>query len=106
MCGDCYEEAGKPTDVPLEVERFVGLANELYAEHPTGGPLHVVLDDWNVEGAIIPYLEGEDWPTNTVELCEEIAALMNGWTLDQRYAAMARWCGTCSSTSARPAHTR
>jgi hypothetical protein len=100
------------------VDRFVELVEELYEIHPTGGPLHVVLDDGNIDGVIQPWYDGytpeeldalyyKGWPiadlppeapavveglgVSTRRLCEEIAGLMNGWTVQQRQEAIDRW---------------
>ena len=99
MCFTCYEKAGEPKELPPEVDRFIALADELYDEHPTGGPLHAVLDDWNIDGEIKPY-DSIEVGGRTRELCDEIAALMNGWTVDQRYAAMAKWNGVIAGAPA------
>lgn len=116
MCSDCYTKAGSPTDWTPQTARFVDLVQTLYAVHPTGGPLHVVLDDWNLDGEIKPWYDGhtdadldepyfEGWRIadldpgapavaqglgrTTREVCDEIAAILNSWTSDQRYAGMA-----------------
>lgn len=123
MCEQCWEEAGKPTDPPPGMDRFVALVEELYEAHPTGGPLHVVLDDWNLDGDIVPayqfftpeeldalwyhgFLVADlppDAPAvvdglgrSTRTMCEEICQIMNGWTGVQRAAAMAHWDGFVS----------
>lgn len=117
MCGDCWKEAGSPTERTPDTDRLVQLIGDLYAIHPTGGPLHVVLDDWNVDTATIEpgyehhtdaaldalYYQG--WPIadlppeapavteglgrSTRSLCDEIAALLTAMTMPQRYAVLA-----------------
>lgn len=103
---------------PPNFARFAELATDLYAIHPVGGPLHVVLDDGNTDGTITPYYGCYDpaeldepyhqgWRladlhpaapavvehlgSSMRQLCDGIAALMNGWTVEQRDAAIARW---------------
>lgn len=103
---------------PAALARFIKLANDLYAIHPVGGPLHVVLDDGNTDRTITPYYDCYDpaeldepyydgWPIAELnpaapavveglgrsmrQLCDDIAALMNGWTVEEREAAVARW---------------
>lgn len=93
------------------MDLLIGLIRELYAIHPVGGPLHVVLDDGNLDGAIRPYydcftdeeldavyFEGtpvadldpeapvvkEGLGQSTRELCDRIAALMNVMTVEGR----------------------
>ena len=97
MCGSCWEEAGEPTEWTPQTARFIELHDELYQLEPVGGPLHAVLDDWNLDGVIEPYWSAtncdldDDHPdvVRTLELCTEIAAILNAWTEALRYAAMA-----------------
>jgi hypothetical protein len=116
VCSECYVKAGSPTEWTPQTARFVDLVQSLYAVHPTGGPLHSVLDDWNLAGTIAPWWDGftvdeldepyfEGWPIadldpgaqavaqglgrTTREVCEELAAILNSWTVDQRRAGMA-----------------
>lgn len=51
MCLNCWEEAGSPTELPENADELIQLIKELYATEKggTGGPLHIVLDDWNLE---------------------------------------------------------
>jgi hypothetical protein len=97
MCGGCWEESGSPTEWTPETAPFIELHDELYLLEPVGGPLHAVLDDWNLGGLIEPYWSAlncdldDDHPdaVRTRELCTEIAVILNAWTEPQRYAAMA-----------------
>lgn len=99
MCGDCWEAAGEPTEWTDQTARFIEAVRDLYQFEPMGGPLHAVLDDWNLRGLIEPYwpaqgiagdLEDDDPDMARIAaLCTEIAALLNGWTEPQRYAALA-----------------
>lgn len=99
---------------PRPAARLAYLVTQLYKIHPVGGPLHVVLDDHNLDGVIQPYYDGwtdadldadyyEGWSiadlppeapavveglgVSTRALCDEIAALLNGMTVSQREAA-------------------
>lgn len=117
MCDNCWREAGSPTERTPNTDRLVKLIEQLYEIHCVGGPLHVVLDDWNVDVTVVePWYDGYSseeldalWygPTPIAELspqapavveglgtsmralCDEIAALLNGMTVAQRYAALA-----------------
>lgn len=91
------------------------LIDELYQIHPTGGPLHVVLDDGNIDGEIKPWYDGwtaeeldaryyQGWPIpeldpqapavieglgrSTRQLCDEIAAILNAMPEDARQEAL------------------
>jgi len=116
MCDNCWREAGSPTERTPDTARLVELIGKLYEIHPTGGPLHSVLDDWNLDGHIEPYWRGwsdedldalwyggipfdeldpqapavvERLGVSTRAVCTEIAALLNAMTESQRYAALA-----------------
>lgn len=88
MCDNCWRQAGSPTERSESTGRVIELIEELYADHPTGGPLHSVLDNWNLSGTIEPY-RGLDYGAGTYALCDKIAALLNAMTEPQRYAALA-----------------
>lgn len=90
MCETCWEEAGAPTVQPAGLGMFLILYDALYDEHPTGGPLHVELDDWNIDGdrEFAPYYRPWD-DAELHDICDAIAALLRGWTDDERYAALA-----------------
>lgn len=92
MCTDCWDQAGRPTELPPAYERFAELHSDLYDLSPAGGPLHSVLDDWNLAGHIQPFpgLTFEDDTARVYEICDEIADLLNAMTGPQRYAALAK----------------
>ena len=93
MCGACWIDMGKPVAWSPEVDEAVKLIKRLYELEPTGGPLHVELDDWNLDGDITPmyvlppYGETPGHPDHysaeTHDLCDRIAAILNpmkvGW---------------------------
>ncbi len=116
MCDDCWREAGSPTDWTPQTGQLLALIADLYRIHPTGGPLHSVVDDWNLDGVIEPYYDGwnaadldalyyegvpladldpeapaviEQLGVSTRTLCDGIAAILNGMTVRERYATMA-----------------
>src|SRR6478672_3703693 len=45
-------------DTPASLIHAVVLIKEVYAEHPSGGDLHIVLDDWNLEDANLAWCRG------------------------------------------------
>jgi hypothetical protein len=117
MCDSCWRDAGSPTERTPDTARLVELIGKLYEIHATGGPLHSVLDDWNLDTAVIePYYDGwraedldalwygdipfaeldplapavvERLGVSTRALCDEIAALLNAMTVTQRISALA-----------------
>ena len=104
MCSTCWEEHGSPADWTPQTARFIELVGTLYGElgHSTGGPLHVVLDDWNLDGPIEPYYSLGD-SRKTREVCDEIVAILNDWTPTERYAAMAHLDGFVQRPTEAPA---
>lgn len=120
MCRTCWDEAGRPTDRTPKTEHLLQLIGDLYDIHSVGGPLHTVLDDWNLDGTITPYYDGYQpeeldapwWGGSPVDdldpaapavvegrgrsmrsLCDEIATLLNGMTERERIATMAYYDG-------------
>ena len=57
MCVNCWNEAGQPANWTPEIAEALALVRELYAIHPVGGPLHVQLDDCNIDMDIVPAYE-------------------------------------------------
>lgn len=88
MCSACWAEAGRPTEVPSSIAEFIDLYNQLYEVAPTGGPLHVVLDDWNLDGEISPH-PGLDFDDDVYAMCDRISVLLNAMTMPERYASLA-----------------
>jgi hypothetical protein len=101
--------------VRVDTRHLAELISKLYDIHPTGGPLHVELDDGNVDGAktIVPcydhYTDVEldalyhgavplaelspgapvvvnKLGVSTRQLCDEIAAMLNAIPEDERCA--------------------
>lgn len=102
------------------MDDLIALIRELYRIHPTGGPLHVVLDDGNLEGRVRPYYDcftdeeldeiyydgtrvadldpeapvvKEGLGSSTRELCDRIAALMNVMAVEDRGLVRTRALG-------------
>lgn len=93
MCSSCWAEYGKPTEMPDNGDAVVALIRELYDQPDggAGGPLHVVLDDWNLEdGHLDPYLGSDDWTPRTWELAVQISAALAAMPLMHRVAVLAR----------------
>jgi hypothetical protein len=109
VCDTCWTDVGSPKDWTPQTAELVALIADLYRIHAVGGPLHSVLDDWNLDGTIEPYYS--DWDADDLDalhqldppapavdgqpgvstrsLCDRIAAILNDMTADQRYAALA-----------------
>lgn len=50
MCSECWEQAGCPQIANEKVRECIKLIDEVYNHNAVGGGLHVVLDDFNVDG--------------------------------------------------------
>lgn len=96
MCRSCYVDTyGAPTDLPDNAETIIEQINDLYAQPDggTGGPLHVALDDMNLDDDCWePYTE-HDWLPRTMELAKQISRRMKVLSVDQRAAVIAKWEG-------------
>lgn len=55
MCYGCWEEAGKPVIDTPAVRAAAQAAAEVYEHACTGGNLHIVLDDWNIEDSNLEF---------------------------------------------------
>lgn len=96
MCRGCWEHEGEfPAEWAPPIARAVVLWRRLYDElgEPTGGPLHVYLDDYNLDIDVIePQYSGrrsDPYHPEVPGVCDELAALLTGMTLAQRYTVMA-----------------
>lgn len=97
MCQDCWINTyghAKVEDLPENWEMIDDLIDEIYAHNQggTGGPLHVQLDDWNIEGEWKPYVS-EAWPVadDLMQMCQRLCDLMNPLAEIQRATALARY---------------
>lgn len=95
MCRACWEEQGSPTDLPDNAAEVIDLINQLYDQPDggTGGPLHVALDDFNIEDRYIEPWPGGDYTPETRDLADRIAHLMRPMTEAHRAAVLAERAG-------------
>lgn len=49
MSSEEWIELGRPADWNPKVKRALELIRDIYEYAAAGGPLHVILDDWNIE---------------------------------------------------------
>lgn len=59
MCENCYREAGSPWIVTDRVHAGSVLYNLVYEFSLSGGRLHVVLDDFNIDDSNVAFCAGE-----------------------------------------------
>lgn len=94
-----WEELGRPDDWNPKVERALELIGAIYEYEPVGGPMHVELDDWNIEGVITPYpytpasFVEEDEAEQVRAAVAELIPLLNAMTVHERASALARHWG-------------
>jgi hypothetical protein len=106
VCYACWAEDGKPSELPENADEIVELINKLYAQPDgfTGGPMHVVTDDWNVEDEIVENclrdinrgLTAGAWSVETCGLAWQIGKRLLLLTEDQRSAVLAKRDGFIS----------
>ena len=91
MCRDCWVDAGSPGHRSPDIDRAVVLIDRIYSTEPTGAPLHVELDDWNLDVTWSPYAEGRDSLSDPPawDAAIELAELMNHLPISDRAAAVA-----------------
>jgi hypothetical protein len=85
MCYGCYERYGCPTEKHENTDNAVELIRELYETHLTGGDLHIITDDWNLEDGHL------DWCGDETKdpLCIKILSLLKPMTIKERATTMA-----------------
>lgn len=93
MCRDCWQEFGASTTLPDNADEIISLIRALYQEPgcEAGGPLHVEIDDFNVDLDWRPY--AADHAPHTLQLAQRIADLMIALPVEQRAAVLAKWEG-------------
>ena len=105
MCGSCWDDHGKPVIWNEDIAVVVELLKQLYEREPTGGPLHVEVDDWNISGEVIKPLYGTEdriassgllipgypdrYSAETHEICDKLAALFTTMPVGWRASALA-----------------
>jgi hypothetical protein len=127
MCTECWEKAGSPTTWNEQTARAGELLTQLYAIHPVGGPLHAVVDDWNLDGEIKPWYVGYDpaeldalyfdgipiadldpeapgiaEARSLRQICNELATLLNAMPEADRYATLAYFDGFIEHEDGQP----
>lgn len=109
MCKSCWVDAGCPVAYDEDVAEAVSLIKRLYELEPTGGPLHVELDDMNLhydtitpsysleprqaaDGSPIPGYP-DRYSVEVHELCDRIAEILTPMTEGWRISVVAHWEG-------------
>lgn len=87
MCFGCWAERDYPQIENVAVLCAVPLIAAVFEESPSGGNLHVVIEDWNLETEFCQ--PEEDW-TQAEKAC---GAYLVDMTEDERASALARYEG-------------
>lgn len=103
MSSEEWDERGRPDDWNPKVKRALELIRAVYEIEPVGGPLHVILDDWNIEDGDVTQAERTEYvPASFVEPDEaeevrtavaELVPLLAEMTVNERASALARHWG-------------
>ena len=92
MCYACWDELGKPAILNAKTRALPSLIKAVYAE-PTGGSgglLHIVLDDWNIENDSIAYCADEANHSRLMTAAESACIdHMFDMTIEERASGMA-----------------
>jgi len=90
MCLSCYvrhfTDRGVP--VPETTDAMRALVSDIelfYEDEPTGGRLHIVLDDWNLDDGSIQWCQAEN-PLSDTE--KSIAGRLLKLTEDERHVVL------------------
>jgi hypothetical protein len=59
MCFSCYREFGSPKIINEKTIYASKLIDEVYKYEETGGCLHIVLDDFNIEDRSLSFCEND-----------------------------------------------
>jgi len=94
MCEKCWSEYGSPATWNANTKRAFDLVRIIYETEPTGAPLHVVLDDWNLEdGHIAIYEEALTGPdavsAHAAQAAKELVPLFLAMPIEERAATLA-----------------
>lgn len=98
MCRGCWEEYERPEiDTPAVREASRAIA-EVYEFAETGGDLHIVLDDWNLEDHSLAFCreaieEDSDFTFREREVERRCLSLLRALTEDERASALALYEG-------------
>lgn len=92
MCETCWkEDYGAVLNDSSEIQRAIPLIHCIWDDNEVSMPLHVQIDDWNVDG------DWKPWPDHRAHVSEEcwkaaveLSALMNSMSVEDRASALAR----------------
>lgn len=95
MCQGCYLEYGQPSLNSKEINRAAQLIRIIYQESGTGGPLHSILDDWNLENEHIEFHENwltereANYSNRLAQSSRELLEIFKKMTVPERASSLA-----------------
>lgn len=99
MCYGCWETYGKPVLDSAQIQVVVAQIGEVYEHSLSGGWLHIVVDDWNLEDGHLDTcavcIDENAATTDPARIAAERACLagLRVLTEDERASALARYEG-------------
>lgn len=93
MCRNCWAAHGQPADWNPQIAHALHLIRTIYATESTGGPLHVVLDDWNIDDGPLQLHRYDECDPQAMAAAEELVALLRRMAVAERASALAYHCG-------------
>lgn len=94
MCIDCWQEMGSPKMLPSSAGEAIQLIERLYELDGSGGRLHIVTDDWNLEDGNIEFCReavSKAVPGEQADVERRIVELMTPMSAAERGATLARF---------------
>lgn len=97
MCKSCWKQEGSPSLLTPVVQEAARAIAEVYRYSPSGGRLHIVIDDWNAEDDDLAHCRHRittEQPTCYYEASQREAeaiclTLLEPMSLEERYSALA-----------------
>jgi len=95
MCYGCWLEYGAPQDAGRHGAEAIQAISDVYKQNPSGGNLHIVIDDWNLENDHIRFCRDKaPSPNDPLTYAEQrCASVLLEMTESERAAALAKYEG-------------
>lgn len=95
MCDECWDERGRPAEWNPNIDRARGLIEAICMECSTCAPLHMVVENWNLDDASVRWTLGElpgmhDWfRPEVLDTAKEVLTLFAQMTVAERASTLA-----------------
>lgn len=91
MCIECWENYGRPKIVSPKTISAALAVRKLYVGAPTGGAMHIVTNDWNLEDDSIEYCRSKAEKGSEDE--KKVFSAFISMSFKERASALALSCG-------------